>query len=170
MKVHVHITRVKTPLLGTIQIAGIHNNVIRVRLDDDGDRLREELLHEHPNGVIKRGSPATMEAAREVKRYLAGGPDPDFDIVIPERGFTTRVWKHLRRIPRGQVRTYGGVAKALKKPGAARAVGQACGRNPLPLIVPCHRVVSADLSLGGFTGGVEMKRRLLELEGAYVRV
>ena len=169
MKVHIHVSRAKTSLLGTIQVAGINKHVVRVRLDGDHEALRAELLKEHPNGVLMRGSPTTMEAVREIRKYLDGGRDPDFDVNLPEYGFATRVWKYLRRIPRGRVRTYGGGAKALRKPGAARAVGQACGRNPLPLIVPCHRVVSADLALGGFTGGVEMKRRLLELEGARVK-
>jgi O-6-methylguanine DNA methyltransferase len=150
-------------------VAGIHRHVVRVRLDDDGDALRAELREEHPNGVFKRGSAVTMEAVREIRAYLDGGPDPELDVVVPDRGFHSRVWRHLRRIPRGRVRTYGGVAKALRNPGAARAVGQACRGNPLPIVLPCHRVVAADLSIGGFTGGVAMKRALLELEGARIR-
>ena len=169
MKVHIHVSRAQTSLLGAIQVAGINKHVVRIRLDGDADALRADLLREHPHGVLKRGSPATMDALREIRRYLDGGRDPDFDVNMPEHGFSARVWKHLRKIPRGRVRTYGAVAKALRSPSAARAVGQACGRNPLPLIVPCHRVVRADLALGGFTGGVELKRRLLELEGARIK-
>jgi O-6-methylguanine DNA methyltransferase len=74
----------------------------------------------------------------------------------------------LRRIPTGQVRTYREIAKTLGQPGAARAVGMACARNPLPLLIPCHRVVRTDGGLGGYSlrGGVALKRRLLEAEGA----
>ncbi len=156
-------------MLGPLLVAGIGKHVVRIRLDDDVDALREELMRDHPHGVFKRGSATTQDAARWIRTYLDGGSAPDFDAVLPERGFFTRVWRRLRHIPRGQVRTYGAVAKALRRPGAARAVGQACAQNPLPLLYPCHRVVSADLSLGGFAGGVDMKRTLLELEGAHFR-
>lgn len=79
--------------------------------------------------------------------------------------FQRRVWRATCQIPRGQTRTYWWVAVRAGDPRAVRAVGQALGANPLPLVVPCHRVVRTDGTLGGFTGGLEMKRRLLELEG-----
>jgi len=74
------------------------------------------------------------------------------------------VWQATRLIPYGETRSYLWVAVQIGKPGAARAVGQALGRNPLPVIIPCHRVIASDGGLGGFTGGLVMKRRLLELE------
>lgn len=82
--------------------------------------------------------------------------------------FEREVLALLRRIPAGVVRTYGEIAKAVGQPGAARAVGAACARNPLPLLIPCHRVVRSDGGLGGYSlrGGVSLKRRLLEAEGA----
>lgn len=82
--------------------------------------------------------------------------------------FEREVLAVLRRIPAGAVKTYGEVAKAVGQPGAARAVGAACARNPLPLLIPCHRVVRSDGGLGGYSlrGGVALKRRLLESEGA----
>lgn len=82
--------------------------------------------------------------------------------------FEQEVLAALRRIPVGEVRTYGEIARAVGQPGAARAVGTACARNPVPLLIPCHRVVRGDGSLGGYslTGGVGLKRRLLESEGA----
>ena len=76
-----------------------------------------------------------------------------------------RVWRQIERIPRGEVRSYARIAKALKKPLAARAVGQACGRNPVPLVIPCHRVVASDGALGGFSSDLAYKRKLLEMEG-----
>jgi methylated-DNA-[protein]-cysteine S-methyltransferase len=78
--------------------------------------------------------------------------------------FQRSVWKATRQIPRGQTRSYSQIARQIGKPGAARAVGQALGKNPLPVFIPCHRVVKSDGSLGGFTGGLAMKRRLLSLE------
>lgn len=80
--------------------------------------------------------------------------------------FQRRVWEAVRTIPRGETRTYGQLAREVGSPGAARAVGQAMARNPWPIVVPCHRVVGHDGRLTGFGGGLEMKRRLLELEGA----
>lgn len=79
--------------------------------------------------------------------------------------FQREVWQTTRLIPYGETRSYLWVAEQIKKPGAARAVGQALGRNPLPIIIPCHRVVASDGRLGGFSGGLEMKRHLLRLEG-----
>jgi methylated-DNA-[protein]-cysteine S-methyltransferase len=81
-------------------------------------------------------------------------------------GFQRRVWRAARLIPRGQTRSYAWLAWHIGRPGAARAVGQALGRNPLPVVVPCHRVLAADGALGGFSGGLEMKRFLLGLEAA----
>jgi len=92
-------------------------------------------------------------------------PDPvDLSRVGP---FQRRVLEELRRIPRGEVRTYRGVAREIGHPGATRAVGTACARNPVPLVIPCHRVVRSDGGLGGYSlrGGVALKRRLLQQEG-----
>lgn len=80
--------------------------------------------------------------------------------------FQREVWEITRRIPYGETRSYAWVAEQIKKPRAARAVGQALGKNPLPVIVPCHRVVASDGKLGGFSGGVEMKMRLLSREAS----
>lgn len=80
--------------------------------------------------------------------------------------FQREVWEITRLIPYGETRSYGWVAEQIKKPQAVRAVGQALSKNPLPIIVPCHRVVTSDGKLGGFGGGVEMKKRLLSLEAA----
>jgi len=78
--------------------------------------------------------------------------------------FQQAVWRALLKIPRGETRSYGWVAKQIGKPRATRAVGSACGANPVPIIVPCHRVIAGDGSLGGFGGGLALKRRLLALE------
>ncbi len=163
---HIHISRMRAGPLGTIQVAATFQGVVRVQLDDDGDGMRAELLDQFPEAAFKRPSPITTDAVRVIRDYLDGGPAPlEVPTVLPEVGFATRVWKQLLRIPYGHARTYGAVARSVRKPRAARAVGQACGRNPVPLLVPCHRVLAADCRLGGYTGGTDLKRTLLELEG-----
>lgn len=79
--------------------------------------------------------------------------------------FQEEVWTVLRAVPRGTVTTYGDIARAVGRPGAGRAVGNACGANPLPIVIPCHRVLPADGRLGGYASGVGRKRRLLGIEG-----
>ena len=82
--------------------------------------------------------------------------------------FQHQVWEATRHIPYGETRSYAWVAEQIKKPRAPRAVGQALGRNPMPIIVPCHRVLAKNGGLGGFTGGIELKRYLLRLEKAAI--
>jgi methylated-DNA-[protein]-cysteine S-methyltransferase len=96
---------------------------------------------------------------RQADRWLKEADIPDFH---------RRVYKEMRRVPRGKVTTYGELAEAAGAPRAARAVGNACANNPLPVIVPCHRVLRSDGSIGGFGGNPHLKRTLLELEGARV--
>ena len=89
---------------------------------------------------------------------------PPLDLTCGTK-FRRRVWDELRRIPRGESRSYGQIADELGKRKAARAVGGACGANPIPVLIPCHRVLAASGGLGGFSGGLEWKRRLLAIEG-----
>jgi methylated-DNA-[protein]-cysteine S-methyltransferase len=106
-----------------------------------------------------------------LRHYFAGAPT-GFDLPVSvNRGtdFEQAVWKALAAIPYGEMRTYGQIAADVGEPDAARAVGTACNRNPLPIVVPCHRVVGADGKLVGFGGGVWRKKILLELE-AKVRI
>lgn len=108
------------------------------------------------------------DLVRRLRAFFDSGDRYDGPVDLSLVGpFERRVLEQLRAIPRGQVRTYREIARALGFPGAARAVGQACARNPLPLIIPCHRVVRSDGGLGGYSlrGGVALKRRLLAGEG-----
>ena len=159
------IARVKVPVVGAVCLAATPHGLVRVHLGDELPRFTREVQEAFPEADLGHGGSVVYEAARAIRAYLAGGPDPDVDVVFLEEGFSARVWREIRKIPRGEVRSYGRIAKALRKPLAARAVGQACGRNPVPLVVPCHRVVASDGGLGGFTGDLTHKRRLLELEG-----
>jgi methylated-DNA-[protein]-cysteine S-methyltransferase len=104
---------------------------------------------------------------RQLQQYADGKPvrwnvTLDLSSGTP---FQQKVWRALMTIPRGETRSYGWVAQQIGKPKASRAVGAACGANPVPVIVPCHRVIAGDGSLGGFGGGLPMKRRLLLSEG-----
>ena len=112
-----------------------------------------------------------LKAARAAIEAYLGGKGRAFDLPLDFEGqprFRRKVWETLRGIPYGRVRSYGWVARKVGKPAAARAVGGACGANPMPLLIPCHRVVAGDGSLGGFSGGLGLKKRLLKLEGVYL--
>lgn len=163
------VARVPVPLLGAVCLAGTAYGIVRVHLGDEMERFRRELREEWPEAELTGPGPVTRAAGRAIRSYLQGGPDPRVRVVLPEDGFSARVWREIAKIPRGEVRTYARLAKALRKPAACRAVGQACGRNPVPLVVPCHRVVATGGRLGGFSGDLRWKRRLLELEGISFR-
>jgi len=110
--------------------------------------------------------PLLTETAEQLKAYFAGELQ-EFTVPLSVRGgsdFERAVWSQLSRIPYGEMQTYGDVAKIVGDAGAARAVGVACNRNPLPIVVPCHRVVGAGGKMVGFGGGIPTKRHLLELE------
>lgn len=114
------------------------------------------------------GSPLLAEATRQVQAYFAGRRR-DFDLPLDWSlisGFNRQVLRELASgVPYGAVVGYGDLAARVGQPGAAQAVGTAMGANPLPVVVPCHRVVESDGGIGGFGGGLEAKRRLLALEG-----
>jgi methylated-DNA-[protein]-cysteine S-methyltransferase len=105
-------------------------------------------------------------AARQLKEYFAG-KRREFDLPLRMQGteFQQRVWRELTKIPFGETRSYGQLAKRLNNPNGSRAVGLANGRNPIAIIVPCHRVIGADGSLTGFGGGLDRKEWLLTHEG-----
>jgi methylated-DNA-[protein]-cysteine S-methyltransferase len=107
------------------------------------------------------------EVVRQLKAYFAGRLHT-FDLPLAPQGteFQMRVWHTLQAIPYGRTRSYGEIARHLGRPEASRAVGAANGQNPIPVIIPCHRVIGADGSLTGFGGGLPIKRKLLALEGA----
>ncbi len=108
----------------------------------------------------------TRPYARELQEYFAGRRR-QFSFALDLRGtdFQKRCWQELLRIPYGKTRSYAEIARAVGRPGAFRAVGQANHRNPVAIVVPCHRVITADGRLGGYGGGLEVKRHLLRLEG-----
>ena len=120
------------------------------------------------SGISQGSNNQIKRLDHEINVMLTGGI-PDFDITIIDLGecstFGRTVLMEERKIPRGEVRNYGWLARSLGKPGAARAVGNALAANPFPLVIPCHRAVRSDGSIGGFQGGPAMKHALLEMEG-----
>jgi len=131
----------------------------------DGERVRTLLLGKRLRDP-GRHSALDREVARQLEQYFAGRREAfDLPVAFDLPRFTSRVLRAVGRIPFGGARSYGEIARAVGQPRAARAVGQAVGANPLPLLIPCHRVLAARGGLGGFGGGLRWKRYLLELEG-----
>ena len=118
----------------------------------------------------ERDDAALAEARRQLQAWFEGRIRV-FDLPLAPQGtpFQQRVWEEIRRIPFGSTRSYGELARRLGSPGASRAVGGATGRNPLSIVIPCHRVVGTGGGLTGYGGGLERKRLLLELEGIPIR-
>jgi methylated-DNA-[protein]-cysteine S-methyltransferase len=116
-------------------------------------------------------SRAVAAAAIQLEQYFAG-ERTEFELAVEADGtpFERRVWDEVRSIPYGETATYAEIARRIGRPGASRAVGRANARNPVAVIVPCHRVIGSDGSLTGYAGGLEMKRALLDLERGQRRV
>ena len=135
----------------------------------DGDGLC--ALRFAAAGEEMDAAPVLMQAERELEEYFAGRRTA-FSVPLSMHGtpFQMAVWAALRAIPYGETRSYGELARRIGRPGACRAVGMANHVNPLPILVPCHRVVGADGHLTGYAGGLDVKKYLLELEGVHVKV
>lgn len=142
-----------------------------IAADAEGLRAIEFRDNRHP---VRRGgdwrngdSPLLRRARRQLEEYFAGRRR-GFDLPLSPQGtpFQLSVWRTLASIPYGQTLSYAGLAARVGRPAAMRAVGAANGRNPLPIVLPCHRVIGADGSLTGFGGGLPTKQFLLKLEGA----
>ncbi len=145
----------RTPI-GHVVLESAHGALVGVRLPAEPRRPRHD---------VDDVPPVLESAATQLLEYFAG-ERTRFDLATEPDGteFQLRVWAELGRIPYGQTVTYGELARRVGRPGGARAVGQANGRNPLPIVVPCHRVVARD-GLGGYSGGIDVKRALLAQEG-----
>jgi methylated-DNA-[protein]-cysteine S-methyltransferase len=132
---------------------------------------KEAVLSQVMNYAFPNEKQATTlfgDLSHRLRRYLEGEPVdfPDKLDLVGTSHFQQNVWQIVRTIPYGETRSYGWVANKLNLPKAARGVGQALARNPLPIVIPCHRVISSNGSLGGYGGGVEIKEILLRLEQA----
>lgn len=151
--------------IGPLTLAGENADTLEFIGFPDGKQQLE------PGVDWEQDDTAFAEASAQLAEYFEGRRRR-FDLKLKPRGtpFQMAVLKELQRIPYGETLSYGDIAARLGKPRAVRAVGAANGRNPLPIVIPCHRVVGADGSLTGFGGGIDTKRWLLELESADVQV
>lgn len=156
-----------------VYLAADETQVVAAALSDDGHPKSEDEFEWRASidkgaRVSERAALGVLrEAATEIREYFSG-TRTSFDVPLKLDGsaFQVQVWKQLSRIPFGKVRTYGEIAEAIDHAGAFRAIGNANGRNCIPIFVPCHRVIAAGGKLGGFTGGLGLKKRLLAHEAA----
>jgi methylated-DNA-[protein]-cysteine S-methyltransferase len=148
--------------LGQITAASADGAVVALHIE--GDRYFTEVPGDWAHSV---SDPTLIRLKRELAEYFAG-TRMRFDVPVVFEGteFQHAVWAALQAIAPSQSTTYGALAAAIGKPKAVRAVGTAVGRNPLCIVVPCHRVLASDGSLGGYVAGLERKQQLLTLEGA----
>lgn len=148
------------PLLGPMELCSA--------MTPDGEALtRVHFLDDTPSLCPASPSALLLEAERQLRAYLARRLTC-FDLPLAPSGtpFQQAVWQALCRVPYGQTLSYGRLAALAGHPGAARATGAACGRNPIAIIIPCHRIVGAQGKLTGYNGGLERKKSLLALEQA----
>lgn len=155
--------------LGRLLVAGTEKGVCRISIADNDRSLVLALRKEFPQAEQAKDSGPLSRWVAAVARIVCGEmPDAATELPLDVRGtaFQRRVWEALRRIPRGETRTYSQIADDIGQPAAARAVANACARNPTPVVVPCHRVVRSDGALGGYALGPARKQKLLTQEGA----
>ena len=156
--------------IGRVLVASTWKGICFTALSgpDAMDHLERWVAKHEPGALLVEDRRAMRPVLEQIAAY-ARGDRKRFDVHLDLRGtaFQKSVWEADRRIPYGQTRTYAEVARAIGKPRAVRAVGGANGKNPVPLLVPCHRIIARD-GIGGFTGGLHHKRRLLALEGATI--
>ncbi|MPZ48884.1 MAG: methylated-DNA--[protein]-cysteine S-methyltransferase [Dehalococcoidia bacterium] len=160
-------TTIDSPV-GSLLLAATRNGLVRVAYErEDYDLVLATLASKISPRILR--APDRLEvAARELGEYFAGRRT-DFDLPLDyslSSGFRQIVQQHLARIPYGRTQSYKQVADQVRHPNAIRAVGTACATNPLPVVLPCHRVLRTDGSLGGYAGGLEAKETLLRLEQA----
>lgn len=153
----------------------LHSPIGELLLAGDGNTLHRLHMLDGPHPIAiekswRRADDAFTEVTGQLAQYFAG-ERTDFELALEMRGtsFQRSVWDALREIPYGQTASYGEIAHRVGQPGAARAVGITNARNPISVIVPCHRVIGANGTLTGYGGGLERKRFLLDLEQQAVR-
>lgn len=155
---------VATPL-GRMLVAGTARGVCRVAFGDDGESLRAALAREFPRARIEPGGDRVRAWTQALVRFLAERHAwPRLPMDVYATAFQAKVWRALREIPPGATATYSEIARRIGTPRATRAVGSACGANPVAVVVPCHRAVRADGGLGGYAWGLRRKSALLALE------
>ena len=154
--------------LGQVLVAATDRGVSSIELGDDAAFMLDRFRRQFARAEVTDGDAGLNALVRRVIELIDDPRDPGSDLPLDVRGtaFQQKVWQALRTIPAGETWTYGDLARAIGKPGAARAVGAACGANPVCVVVPCHRVVGSNGSLTGYAWGTERKKELLRRERA----
>jgi len=153
--------------LGAMLVAVTDRGLCKIDIADDATAAEWALHREFHRADIRRDDDALAPVVAEVLARIDGrSPAIELPLDVQGTAFQRRVWEELRRIPLGETRTYGDVAAAIDAPRASRAVGSACGANPVPVVVPCHRVVPSTGGIGNYGLGPHRKQHLLEQEGA----
>ncbi len=151
--------------LGHLLVAATSKGVCSVKLGDTPEQLANDLANEFPSATISRNQQSLNPSVRSVVNYLSHKtPHIDLPLDIQATAFQRQVWEQLRAIPYGETYSYTQVAKAIGQEKAVRAVARACATNPVALIIPCHRVIREDSSLGGYRWGLDRKKQLLKAE------
>lgn len=151
--------------LGRVLVAKTDKGICSVRLGESDEELEHGLRQEFPFALRRRDDSGLAELAETLMAQAKGAErSASLPLDIQATAFERQVWSYLQSIPRGETRSYAEVAKAIRQPSSVRAVARACGRNPVALAIPCHRVIRSDGSLGGYRWGLQRKRRLLEME------
>ena len=151
--------------MGHLLIAATDKGICSVKLSSSTSELEEDLLAEFPSDNHQAGGGHLAIWTAEILSYLDGEKTGlNLPVDIQATDFQQQVWEILRSIPYGETRTYQQVAQMLGKDDATRAVGTACGANPVALVIPCHRVLRKDGGLGGYKWGLERKKSLLDME------
>jgi AraC family transcriptional regulator of adaptative response/methylated-DNA-[protein]-cysteine methyltransferase len=157
--------------LGRLLLAATRRGVCRVMIGDSDRALEKGLREEYPNATVRRHDRILSTQVRALLEHLHGrSPHVKLPLDIRATAFQWRVWLHLQAIPYGETRTYRQVATAIGSPTATRAVARACATNPVALLIPCHRVVRTDGSMGGYRWGVRRKQTLLKQEKERARL
>ena len=157
-------TLVDSPL-GRLMVAATERGVCFVSLGDSDEALESALRGDYPAADLVRDDAGLGETVQAILAFLDGErPGLDLPLDIQGTAFQWRVWEALRAIPYGETRTYAQLAEAIDEPKAARAVGHACATNPVSLVIPCHRAVRTDGTLGGYRWGLSRKEALLARE------
>ena len=155
---------VESPL-GRLLVAATHKGVCSVKLGDSDAALKADLLNEFPAAELRHDEKPLRVALEAIIKHLEGKrPHIDLPVDVQATAFQRQVWEQLQAIPYGQTFSYSEVAKAIGQEKAVRAVARACATNPVALVIPCHRVIREDKSLGGYRWGLERKKKLLEKE------
>ncbi len=152
--------------LGKILIAATPRGLCAVILGDSEQQLTSQLHSQFPAAAIHPDSKLDSSLAQVLSQFTEHPAALDLPLDLRATAFQMRVWEALRRIPRGETRSYAQLAQSLGQPAAVRAVARACATNPIAVVVPCHRVIGSNGKLTGYRWGVERKKQLLEIESA----